>query len=71
MENDDRLHLIAIQQNPSIGLDGKSLSIRVDFDKRTLLGMDEIPLNDHQIPFLTINPIKLENNEIGCLSGNC
>ncbi|KAI1731108.1 CRE-BAM-2 protein [Ditylenchus destructor] len=48
--SDDRLHLLAIERNPSIGtaIDHKFLTVRLDNDIRTLPGLDEIPFGAHQ-----------------------
>ncbi|KAI1722312.1 hypothetical protein DdX_04624 [Ditylenchus destructor] len=48
--SDDRLHLLAIERNPSIGtaIDHKFLTVRLDNDIRSLPGLDEIPFGAHQ-----------------------
>lgn len=79
--NDHRLHLLAIERNPSIGtaIDHKSLSIRLDNDMRTVFGVDEISFGHIGNIGVRISPIvTLETEEqqdrnspenAGCISG--
>lgn len=74
--------MLGIERNPSIGtaIDHKSLTVRLDNDIRTLLGVDEIPFGaqaaDSKVRISPIVvPLGQEEHEInelhnaGCIAG--
>ncbi|CAD5231616.1 unnamed protein product [Bursaphelenchus xylophilus] len=65
--NDERLHLVAIERNPSVGTNSadRSLSFRVDNDVRTIQ-LDIFPIEESSTAELHIQ--KLEKGFGGCIS---
>uniref|UniRef100_A0A914DRF9 LAM_G_DOMAIN domain-containing protein n=1 Tax=Acrobeloides nanus TaxID=290746 RepID=A0A914DRF9_9BILA len=67
--DDERLHLIAIQRNKVVGtaIEHKTLRIQIDNDMRTIT-LDEIPISD---PYLLITPViteQIQEKSAGCLA---
>uniref|UniRef100_A0A915DFV0 Laminin G domain-containing protein n=1 Tax=Ditylenchus dipsaci TaxID=166011 RepID=A0A915DFV0_9BILA len=62
---DDRLHLVSIQRNPSVGTasDRQSLTLRLDNQLREVYGLEDIPLGPGQSSRVRITPVVLDGEE--------
>ncbi len=72
--SDERLHLIAIEQTPSVGTspDGKSISLRINNESRTLHGWEAVPVgigDDFKIFPMGDGGVESGGTSGGCIAG--